>query len=463
MDKISSLKKLKGLLEQGIITEEEFNHQKKLILDGEHKDESTASQPTQSTKDIPITESSEQHTSEPVKRDSLVNTAPNSYEKGTGEQEQRKKESPTGLYLGVFLGSLIVAGGILFFVMKEGRNTENGSVNNQTTLEAKAVKPEIPKNPDINYINAHTEGMQAVDMGLMVHWGAWYLDAESIDRPGKRYAWGETISKESFSQYNYKFKGDRPNESSKYNKVDRKDILDPGDDAATMNLGSWWRMPEYYDVIELHRFCKIQEKWINGKPFVEMKSWFTGNSIYFPIENGQSFPYWISHTYGLTDWAYAQQYELKNNKKIQNHEVITDKYNGYFIRPVAINYNYQYESVPLEIEVKNRERIEEFYRHIMRLDKTDWDPMTYLSESLAKRLRTVDSNGRNIYDFEVLMHKGKKNPYTDDVPINVFGQIHNWYGVTHKCHGNSATTYIKVLNGKIVDYVPDTLDESLKR
>ncbi len=34
MDKISSLKKLKGLLEEGIITEEEFQRQKKIILDG---------------------------------------------------------------------------------------------------------------------------------------------------------------------------------------------------------------------------------------------------------------------------------------------------------------------------------------------------------------------------------------------------------------------------------------------
>lgn len=34
MDKISSLKKLKGLLEEGIITEEEFQQQKKIILDG---------------------------------------------------------------------------------------------------------------------------------------------------------------------------------------------------------------------------------------------------------------------------------------------------------------------------------------------------------------------------------------------------------------------------------------------
>lgn len=34
MDKISSLKKLKGLLEEGIITEEEFQRQKKIILEG---------------------------------------------------------------------------------------------------------------------------------------------------------------------------------------------------------------------------------------------------------------------------------------------------------------------------------------------------------------------------------------------------------------------------------------------
>lgn len=41
MDKISSLKKLKGLLEEGIITEEEFQRQKNLVLGGKPKQETT--------------------------------------------------------------------------------------------------------------------------------------------------------------------------------------------------------------------------------------------------------------------------------------------------------------------------------------------------------------------------------------------------------------------------------------
>ena len=41
MDKISALKKLKGYLEEGIITEEEFIRQKNLVLGGKPKQETT--------------------------------------------------------------------------------------------------------------------------------------------------------------------------------------------------------------------------------------------------------------------------------------------------------------------------------------------------------------------------------------------------------------------------------------
>ena len=69
------------------------------------------------------------------------------------------------------------------------------------------------------------------------------------------FAWGETqgytrkqiydkVRKFDFA--NYKFHG-----KSKYNESDGKTILDPEDDAATVNLGSGWKMPTSADFREL--------------------------------------------------------------------------------------------------------------------------------------------------------------------------------------------------------------------
>ncbi len=99
-----------------------------------------------------------------------------------------------------------------------------------------------------------------VDLGLSVKWATCNLDANSPESIGGFYAWGETSPKNYYNWYYYKF-----GESlSKYNDLDKKTVLDPEDDAATVNLGDDYRMPTYDEVCELVRACKVTTNTDNG-------------------------------------------------------------------------------------------------------------------------------------------------------------------------------------------------------
>ena len=94
---------------------------------------------------------------------------------------------------------------------------------------------------------------KAVDLGLSVKWSNVNLGASVPEETGQFYAWGETRSKETFTVENYRFFANGTNNITKYNNtmlyafdeygIDNKTVLDPEDDAATMELRGRWRIP----------------------------------------------------------------------------------------------------------------------------------------------------------------------------------------------------------------------------
>ena len=109
-----------------------------------------------------------------------------------------------------------------------------------------------------------------VDLGLPsgLKWAAFNVGANSPEVYGDRYAWGETETKSTYSWGNYKWcEGKRfgtygdPKDftkyctNSSYGTVDRKTVLEPEDDAATVNWGGAWRMPTYEECKELKDNC----------------------------------------------------------------------------------------------------------------------------------------------------------------------------------------------------------------
>ena len=84
-----------------------------------------------------------------------------------------------------------------------------------------------------------------IDMGAGGKWAYCNIGAFLPEEPGLYFAWADTVgysSGHSFSESNAPYYGGSFS-YSKYNSTDRKDILEPADDAATVNWGAGWRMP----------------------------------------------------------------------------------------------------------------------------------------------------------------------------------------------------------------------------
>lgn len=128
-------------------------------------------------------------------------------------------------------------------------------------------------------------GREYVDLGLSVKWAIMDIGANTPSGYGNNFAWGETETKSSFTEDNYKF-GMTSNKSlSKYNTndqygwVDNKKVLDLTDDAARVNWGGTWRMPTSSEQDELVRKCTWEEVEVNGVSLLQVTG-PNGNSIY---------------------------------------------------------------------------------------------------------------------------------------------------------------------------------------
>ena len=139
------------------------------------------------------------------------------------------------------------------------------------------------------------EEEEYVDLGLSVKWASCNLGATSPEQPGDYYAWGETEPKERYDWDSYKQSKSVTNAdgTSYYNLTkyctdaekgldgftDGKTQLEPVDDAATVKLGSPWRMPTEAEVKELVEGCTWTKETVNDTPCLRATSKANGKSI----------------------------------------------------------------------------------------------------------------------------------------------------------------------------------------
>ena len=166
------------------------------------------------------------------------------------------------------------------------------------------------------------EGVQAVDLGLPsgLKWASCNVGATRPEEFGDYFAWGETAPKADYSWSTYKWcKGDF-DALTKYcfdysywgdkGSMDNLKILQPGDDAASVNMGGDWRTPTDSDWQELINNCTIT--WtdsyngtgVAGSIFTGKNSGYTGVSIFIPaagtridtntLDPGTYCSYWTS-------------------------------------------------------------------------------------------------------------------------------------------------------------------------
>ncbi len=111
-----------------------------------------------------------------------------------------------------------------------------------------------------------------VDLGLPsgTLWATMNIGANAPEDYGDYFAWGEIEPKESYNWTTYKWCNGSWNSMTKYGVkssfgvVDNKTVLDPEDDAATMNWGSEWCMPTKEQQDELRNNCTREWTTING-------------------------------------------------------------------------------------------------------------------------------------------------------------------------------------------------------
>lgn len=188
-----------------------------------------------------------------------------------------------------------------------------------------------------------------VDLGLSVKWATCNIGSLHPEGLGVKFAWGETESKSEYDMENYKYYVRTEYEEdeygyshynyimNKYNDVDGKDVLDPSDDAATVNWGGSWRMPTRAELEELHDNCSVNETMLNDVPVIKLTG-PNGNSIFFPYSKNDYYYYWTGSLYGNGIYNYDYAYGFciyYSNKEVKfgrSNEVARP--NVRYIRPI---------------------------------------------------------------------------------------------------------------------------------
>ena len=138
---------------------------------------------------------------------------------------------------------------------------------------------------------APSEG-SLIDMGLSVKWGSCNVGAAKPEEFGDFFSWGETETKETYSEETYSYSG-------------TPETLPADKDVASVKLGGAWRMPTRGEYEELINDSNTMREWDRyneayGLMFISKK---TGGRIFFPaagyIGSGGHKDYGMEGTY----WA----------------------------------------------------------------------------------------------------------------------------------------------------------------
>ena len=194
---------------------------------------------------------------------------------------------------------------------------------------------------DVNRTGSIPES--GVDMGVSVKWASWNLGAiKNGNQIGRYYAWGETETKETFSNDTY---------TSVYKEVTTDDIenktIAEEYDAAHALWGGTWRMPTVDEVYDLIAACTIKKDFRNGYYGLLLTSKTTGNTIFLPFSGYYNENNQISSEMGFcwtsTPFTLSAEFRRKNSAQAFRFE---DPANG-SDEPMRIQYLNRYYGLPI--------------------------------------------------------------------------------------------------------------------
>ena len=177
-----------------------------------------------------------------------------------------------------------------------------------------------------------------VDLGLSVCWAAWNIGASSPKDCGDYYAWGETSTKDNFTEASYKYYRNRG-----YVNIG-KNICGTRYDVARAKWGSGWRLPTQEEYQELIDRCEWTWTTYNGVPGYDVTG-PNGNSIFLPAAKyklgseisdrmGVSGYYW-SGTFDEADEDYARCLSFDSSSYFVIDCYHHSRWVGFTIRPVC--------------------------------------------------------------------------------------------------------------------------------
>lgn len=173
-------------------------------------------------------------------------------------------------------------------------------------------------------------GVEYVDLGLPsgIKWARCNVGAKEPWEYGSYFAWGEVSEKESYSPANLKYYSENEDKIVLTKYYTGKSLLEPSDDAASINMGGTWRMPTRQEINELREHCQWERGCLRGV-LGERVTGPNGNSIFLPYagfrymdyhwEKGLSVTLWSSETDSVhPDRAYYL-YSGRSGKKDLQH------------------------------------------------------------------------------------------------------------------------------------------------
>ncbi len=231
---------------------------------------------------------------------------------------------------------------IEFFVTEVKDWGEN--IELDATINEKTENPETP-----GVLSGMENGHEWVDLGLSVKWATCNVGATTPEEYGDYFAWGEVEPKEYYDWSTYKYCDGSSLTLTKYCTIvnygkdgftDTKTVLDPEDDAATVNWGGAWRMPTLEEQEELVNNCTwtwTTQNGVDGRKVTGPN----GNSIFLPAAGcmnegtlyaaGSSGNYWSSSL--LADRPSYAYYVFFYSDDVD--WPIYDRYQANSVRPVC--------------------------------------------------------------------------------------------------------------------------------
>ena len=228
----------------------------------------------------------------------------------------------------------------------ETKNSNIVEKDEKNVIEGKSVLLQKEEKKNVTLENGH----EYVDLGLPsgLKWATCNVGATKPEECGDYFAWGEVKQKTEYDWSTYKYvekdgKLTKYCSDSSYGKdgfTDSKIVLDPEDDAATVNWGGNWRMPTYKEMGELREKCTwiwTTQNGVKGYKVVGPN----GNSIFLPAAGymynsslynaGSHGNYWssslnTSNPYDAYGVNFGSSYVGRNNYR---------RLNGRSVRPVC--------------------------------------------------------------------------------------------------------------------------------